>query len=791
MDAVRLRFAAEFRSRWRVWLALALLLGLSAGAVAAVAAGARRTNSAARRFAHENRAYDAFVGNFSDESAPNVDPAVIAKYPMVAATAPLFAGYASINGEDVVLLVPRDDRYGTVVNRRKVIEGRLPRRDAADEFTLDYDLAHRLHLHAGDTFPFTPYGDDGPAVQAGLPKTAHLVGVIAQPNHLALPPPTNESLEGSPALYDAIKDTLRRGPDATMVRLERGTRDLDAFEKKLGATQGNRGNVSSGESKSETLRKSNRLQAVTLWLVAGLLGLAVALVVSQVLVRSAASDAGDGATLSALGLMAGQRRSLAVLRGAFVGLMASVVAILTAIVASPLFPTGLARISEPDTGFAIDAVVFLVTIPLVVLFGITSFLVGNAFARTSSTVRVRSSRVLGTGVASALPLAVHSGVGFAFRRDRLPVRVGIAAVAVGVIALTGAFTFGASLGHLLDTPTLYGWRWDSATTNYGSYDPKAGGHDPAEVADDIGAIPGVEGVAMGNSGLRLTVNGKRVGGVMLDATKGNPDDVLPPITEGSPPLRAGEIALGKNTLHDVHAHVGDRVHVTVEGSDAGTMKVVGRVVLPRVQNSNVELGDGALLPDRPLVEAFGIESGPNFPIASEVYLQLDPDASPKSVRAQLTKIIGRNNSIDRAEPADLVNFGRVKRMPLVLGGLLALLAAATLTHALVSAVRRERHDLATLKAVGMTRGQVTRTVAAQATALGLAALVVGIPLGVLLGRVSWSMYADRLGVVEVQVLPFLLLAAVLVVGLVIANLVAIVPARSASRTSAALALRSE
>ena len=51
---------------------------------------------------------------------------------------------------------------------------------------------------------------------------------------------------------------------------------------------------------------------------------------------------------------------------------------------------------------------------------------------------------------------------------------------------------------------------------------------------------------------------------------------------------------------------------------------------------------------------------------------------------------------------------------MLLGASLGVLALATITHLLVTSVRRRRRDLAVLRAIGFTRGQVRTTVAGQA-----------------------------------------------------------------------------
>jgi putative ABC transport system permease protein len=133
----------------------------------------------------------------------------------------------------------------------------------------------------------------------------------------------------------------------------------------------------------------------------------------------------------------------------------------------------------------------------------------------------------------------------------------------------------------------------------------------------------------------------------------------------------------------------------------------------------------------------------------------------------------------------------VRSTPLALAAVLALLAVATVAHALVTAVRRRRRDLALLKTLGFTRRQVSAAVAWQATTFGLVALVIGVPVGVVVGRWAWTALADNLGTVAQPIVPVvaLVLAAPLV--LMIANAVAFVPGRIAARLRPAAVLRSE
>jgi ABC-type lipoprotein release transport system permease subunit len=142
-------------------------------------------------------------------------------------------------------------------------------------------------------------------------------------------------------------------------------------------------------------------------------------------------------------------------------------------------------------------------------------------------------------------------------------------------------------------------------------------------------------------------------------------------------------------------------------------------------------------------------------------------------------------------PRDIRDYASVRDTPLVLSTVLALLAVGALTHVLLTSVRRRRRDLAMLKTLGLTRRQVLSVVGWQASALATVALVFGLPLGLVTGRWLWEAFARSLGVsggATVPVLPVLLAIPVL---LLIANLIAAGPGRSAARLRPAAVLRHE
>jgi ABC-type antimicrobial peptide transport system permease subunit len=163
-----------------------------------------------------------------------------------------------------------------------------------------------------------------------------------------------------------------------------------------------------------------------------------------------------------------------------------------------------------------------------------------------------------------------------------------------------------------------------------------------------------------------------------------------------------------------------------------------------------------------------------------------------AARKRLTHLGGPNVFTGFAEiPGAVASLGPLDDLPVALGVFFGLLACATVAHALVTTVRRRRHDFAVLRSIGFTRRQSRVAIAWQATLLGVAGVIIGVPLGIAAGRAVWRWLADDFPVAYVPPLALATVLLVVPVALVIANALAAGPAQSVARIRPAETLRTE
>jgi putative ABC transport system permease protein len=810
MTAVWVRAMKELRARWRAWLAIALMVGIAGGVVMAAAAGARRTDSAVPRFLAYAQATTAFVGPVDPSAAPAVVPLfpTLARLPQVeSATALarlLSADTTSHSGATPVSVLA----FMTPgLNSRPILAaGKLFDPSDAGQAMINESALRSRALRIGQVISlraFTPQqlrtAVGGAQIEpAGPSATVTVVGVIKLPTDLTTSnPPSgvlytgNDDLFLTPALYQRVGGKAAQFP-GLVVRLRKGDADIPSFTKAVMTLTHGQAFVAGGSDDLQAgieAQRATHAEAIALWLFTSLAGAAAILVIGQSAARQIFLGSDDNATLLAMGMSRPQLALSALLPVLFAAALGAVVAISIAVLLSPLAPIGLARSAETDIGFHLDLpVVLLGAVGCIVLMlapvAVPSWRVSR---KTGGEIGRHPSRTADALARGGMPASSVAGVRMALDpgrgRNAVPIRTAIAGTVVATAVLMTALAFGASLTRLANTPQLQGWTWDVAVGN-------PHGDDAAATAIPLlHRNPAVAGFSSDVFGSIALDRHAEVVGLGIDRIVG---DVGPPILEGRAPTQLDEIALASKALRVAKKHVGETVEVSPPGDTvhSRTMRIVGRVLItPIIVNGQMTLGDGALM-TVPALRQFVPPQESDEGAVNVFLVKLAPDVDRKAALTSLQRDFP-GTVLTPYAAAEVENLRRIDTLPYVLAGLLGLLAAATIAHALVTSVRRRRRDLAILKTLGFVRPQVRATVAWQASTLSAISAGVGLVAGILGGRWLWIFFANGLGIRPEPAIPLLLIVVVIPAALLLGNLIAAIPARAAARTEPALVLRTE
>ena len=796
MGAVRLVFGTEFRRRWRSWLILVVLIAVVAGLVLAAAAAGRRTATAFPRFVAAH-GYDAYIYNNTPvpELARLPEVASVTTVGLPASGQPTCACTYLINSSDFYINELSPMALNRVV---KLVAGRMPTQSSPDEVLASFNLQQDYGAHIGTVIHIPLYASSqrqalvsgANEAPSGQTVALHVVGIEAAELEFPSGQAPEYDLFTTQAFARAVnKHTVLAS--VYLVRLRHGTADLPRFAANTNALH--LVYVSNQDTAAAAVAASIHPQAVGWWVLAGLAGLAGLAVVGQALGRQSVVESEEYPTLTALGLPRRQLVALATARNLLVALAGAAGAVLVAFALSPLTPVGEARLAEPSTGLAFDPYVLLLgalaTVVVVLALGIWPAMRASRVGIGDHPVPdTHPSSIVARVAATGAPPSAVIGVRHALERGRgaasVPVGTALFGTALAVMALCATAVFGASLSHLTATPALYGSDYQLTFSNIGG-----GGGNPTSELASLEHDRSITAIMVGTRD-EVSINGISVLALTGQAVRG---PLLLSIVDGRLPAGNGEIALGATTLHQVGAHVGSVVHVTMQvptgGTRAASFRVVGTASFPSDAGLG-GLGTGSAFTSAGYLNAL-CPPGPtqrrcqNTYNANQTFVVSARVAAGPKGRADVARYISQGSATRPTTPISLINFGEAVNFPLIVGFMLALFGAATLMHLLVVSVARRRREMGLLKALGFVKGQVGAAVCWQAATVALVGIVVGIPLGVAVGQAVWRAFATNLGAVPVATVPVWLIAAVGGGVLVVANLLAVAPALAAARSKTA------
>lgn len=788
----------DVRRRWRSLLVLALLIAVAAGTVMTAVAGARRGASAVDRMLEQSLPATAVVL----PNEPGFDWDVVRALPEVEALSTFVVGAYHVEGippeyQELVGHFPTaDDAAMRTIERPALLEGRLYDPARPDEVVISGRFEGSFGLGVGDTVTIQlpspeqtdiyfaediePSSWEGPAVEAtivGVVRSGWFSEDVADHPGFIVP---------SPGLYEAYKPNLLgtelgSGFVNALVRLHGGEADIPAFKEGLATVTGNPGiDVWNASDKTRHYLDVTSFEANSLLAFAGAASVAAIFLIGQSIARYAASTVADLQVMRAVGLTPRQSRWVAVTGPILAALAGAILGTAGAVVASRWFPMGSAALVEPSPGVDIDAAVLVtgvVTTPMLVA---AAALAAAWFAVRSALRPAPASRSVVATAAARMGAPVPAVVGTRFAlesghgRQAVPVRPALFGAVAGVLGVLAAMTFSTGINDAATNLARFGQTYQLESflgfngIDFGPADellPMVA-DDPDVVAvndtrQDIGQVSDVA-VAVATF--------QPVGGAL---------DVA--LIDGRLPERAGEAALAPRSAAAAGADVGDTIDLSgTKGEEEVT--VTGLAFVPAAAHNDYATGAWVT------PETYdGLFTGFKFHLG---LVALRPGADRDDVATRIAEATSLMLEPPQP-PVEVAELRQVRKLPLYLAAFLAVLALGAVGHALATAVRRRRHDLAVLRALGMTRWQSRGVVVTQASVLALVGLVAGVPLGIALGRTVWRYVADTTPVLYVPPVAWLALVLVVPVALAAANLLAAWPGQRAASMRVGHVLRAE
>lgn len=831
------RFTSTFGHRLGAYLAIVALIGLTGGVAMGSLAAARRTQSSFAVFLGSTRPSDLSLSAFAPDLTGQLE-----RLPGIQAVE---SANESVNvfpvGPNGAAIFPSAYRSGEAApvgsidgeyfdqDRAVVTAGRMANPRAADEFVATTQAARLLGWHVGEVIPMGTYTNEQvSAASFGTAKVKprhrlqmRLTGTVVFNNGVVL-----DEVDRIPAFVlftPALTRPLSTGTRYAQygLRLSAGAQGVPAVERKIVAALPPDTTYSFHVTSvvEGQVDRTVRPDAIALAVFGVIALLAALLIAVQVIARQLQSGSEALAVLRALG--AGP----AVIMGdGLLGILGAVVAgsLLAAAVGialSPLSPIGPVRPVYPSSGFAMDTAVLGFGL-LALIAGIGSAAVWLAYRQASGWERhragvraVRGSVIARLAAASGAPVSAVAGTRLALEpgqgRTAVPVRSALLGSVLAVLIATATLTFGSGLSTLVSHPALYGWNWNYALASSYHVPPQALAlldHDP-EVA-----------AASGVSYASAQIDGQTV--PIILASRDAP--VTAPMLRGHQVDAPNQIVLGAATLAQLHKQVGDTVTASY-GSPADApvyipptrLTIVGSATLPAIglaQTLHPSMGTGAIIlvgTEPPAFRKFlhspyRALNGPQTvlvrfragvsPAAGLASLQRIAQAARMVLAALPNKAQAAGESLQILPvqyPAEIENYRTIGATPALLAAGLAAGAVIALGLTITASVRRRRRELALLKTFGFTQRQLAACVAWQSTVAATIGVIAGIPLGIVLGRWLWILFAHQIYAVPRPTVPVLPLLLTGLGALVLANAVAAIPGRYAARTPTALVLRAE
>jgi hypothetical protein len=553
-----------------------------------------------------------------------------------------------------------------------------------------------------------------------------------------------------------------------LLALSKGSTIADLRDQIAGLDQGDQVVATPAEAVASDVRQAVSAQGQGLAILALIAALTTLVVLGQLLARQYRLADTERTVLRALGYSRLQLLAEPAARASVAVGAGAALAGIGAYLCSGIFPRGFVTRLEPHEGLLFDPLVHLLG-PVLLAAGVLAWMTMSLRLGDRATAPARSMSLVDR-VTPAIPSAIAAlGTHFAFSRGPTRARTVWTSFA-GLILVSGlvfgALTFGRNLTLAIDEPARYGVNYDLQLGQGGTVTAKQ----LAPLLRTPSLRTHLDGVTLfGTTSLDA---GRYVMNVVgMRPLQG---DLGPQVLRGRLPTTSEEIAIGPVTARRLDVGIGDTVTLTPK-THPHRLRVVGTIQPSPVGGSDL-IGDGGM------VTLEGLKRVAPDTTTSGAIIRLAPDA-PAGTTARIIEALGTTGAGPGDRPPAVINIDRVRTIPCLSAAVVGALAILSLAHQLLLSVRRRRTELAILRALGTSQRALTGVIHIQATLVTLAVVVVAVPLGVAAGFTVFRPYVHHIGTRDDLVVPiaWALLAALGLV--VLANLVAAVPALRARRSS--------
>ncbi|HEY0518083.1 MAG TPA: FtsX-like permease family protein [Ilumatobacteraceae bacterium] len=400
------------------------------------------------------------------------------------------------------------------------------------------------------------------------------------------------------------------------------------------------------------------------------------------------------------------------------------------------------------------------------LLGVGVFLFWTGVLILGPVLALVAAKVIGSPVARAFKVTGKMAQGNAARNPKRTSRAA-APVLIGVALVTAVALLAATLKAQVREIFSEQFVGDYVvkTDDFSGF----GGLSP-DLADNLNTLPEVDAAA--GIGVKLAkINGKGGTVTLVDpATVSKVFDLH--LTSGSyADLSTSSMMVSDKKAKQDNLKIGDVLKINLTALGELPLKIIGTY-------SSDELAGGYVI-NRGL---YANTSGNYFDFS--VFITTAPGVSGSQAVAAIKPLVEQYGSGELQSRSQYIDdqAAGINQLLALIYGLLALsivIAAVGIVITLLLSVYERRREIALLRAVGMTRGQVWFTVSWESVITSLLGAVLGVLLGLLSGYVLVLALRDQ--GVTVFTVPVLSTVVILVVAFFVGVIAAVIPSRRATK----------